>query len=248
MLPKITISIVSHGQCELIHPLMEQLKNLGKHVDSVILTHNTKKHRKLPDEGYPFKFIQLCNDNPKGFGTNHNKAFGFCRTQYFCVINPDISIAKDPFPSLLRLAGQQDVSILSPKIINKDGAIEDSARYFPTPWGLIKKVFGNGGGVYPIEPGQSVIFPDWVGGMFMLFKSDRFKELAGFDESFFLYYEDVDICIRTWKKGWSVGCCPEVEVIHDARRSSHKDLIYLKWHIRSVILYFIKHLWRYPRQ
>ena len=244
---EVTISIVSHRQCELIRPLIAQLASLGRHIARVILTHNLKNHQKLLAEGFPFEFIQLYNEKPKGFGANHNQAFAYCRTKYFCVMNPDISLEDDPFPSLLRLSSQQNVSIISPQIINKERSIEDSARYFPTPFGLIKKVFGYGDGVYPAEADQSVIFPDWVAGMFMLFKTDRFKQLAGLDESFFLYYEDVDICTRVWKKGWSVGYCPEIEVIHDARRSSHKELKYLKWHMRSVILYFVKHLWRYPR-
>ena len=76
----------------------------------------------------------------------------------------------------------------------------------------------------------------------------KFKELTGFDESFFLYYEDVDLCTRVWCHGYSVVFCGDVIVTHDARRESHKNIKFLKWHLLSIVKYFIKHLGRFPQK
>ena len=56
--------------------------------------------------------------------------------------------------------------------------------------------------------------------MFMLVRSADYMAVGGFDEGFFLYYEDVDICARLWRSGRKVVICPEAIVVHDARRAS----------------------------
>jgi len=77
--------------------------------------------------------------------------------------------------------------------------------------------------------------------MFMMVKRQAFADIGGFDEKFFLYYEDVDLCARFKKAGWAVKYDPRAEVVHDARRTSHTNLRYLKWHLSSMLRYFIKH-------
>jgi GT2 family glycosyltransferase len=84
--------------------------------------------------------------------------------------------------------------------------------------------------------------------MFMLFSTEDYKAIGGFDEKFFLYYEDVDICIRLWKSGRSVMVDPDVQVVHDARRTSHKSWRFMRWHVASMIRFFWKHWGRLPRR
>ena len=81
----------------------------------------------------------------------------------------------------------------------------------------------------------------------MLFRSEAFAELKGFDEKFFLYYEDVDVCIRAWNRGLRVLACPRVSVIHDARRDSRRSLRHLRWHVASMRRFFWKHWARLPK-
>jgi GT2 family glycosyltransferase len=80
---------------------------------------------------------------------------------------------------------------------------------------------------------------DWVGGMFMLLRRDVFETLGGFDERYFLYYEDVDLCARLWSAGMRVMQLRQVSVIHLARRSSHRSLRYLVIHLVSMSRYFL---------
>jgi GT2 family glycosyltransferase len=74
--------------------------------------------------------------------------------------------------------------------------------------------------------------------MFMLLDSKAFRTLGGFDERFFLYYEDVDLCCRIRLAGCSLTICPAVNVVHDARRASHRNLRFMKWHLASMIRFF----------
>lgn len=176
----------------------------------------------------------IRNSVPKGFGANHNAAFKECREPYFCVLNPDIELAGDPFFQLLRAFDDSGGSIVAPSVVTPCGGREDNARYFPTVRSLVLKAVGGPDGRYPIELGHSLAEVDWVAGMFMLFRSADFARLGGFDERYFLYYEDVDICARAWREGMKVMVCPSVSVIHDARRESHRSWRYMRWHLASM--------------
>jgi N-acetylglucosaminyl-diphospho-decaprenol L-rhamnosyltransferase len=89
------------------------------------------------------------------------------------------------------------------------------------------------------EIGNSILLPDWVGGMFMFFPSAVYKQVNGFDERYFLYYEDVDLCARLTNLGFKVVFCPASKVIHLAQRTSHKSIKYLRWHLSSMLRFFM---------
>jgi len=88
------------------------------------------------------------------------------------------------------------------------------------------------------QDGAKWLEPDWVGGMFMLFRSDLYKTLGGFDEGYFLYYEDIHLCARLRVAGMRVVLEPKAEIIHDAQRASHRDLRHAWWHATSILRFF----------
>jgi N-acetylglucosaminyl-diphospho-decaprenol L-rhamnosyltransferase len=181
---------------------------------------------------------RIVNPQVKGFGANHNAAFTRCRTPYFCVVNPDIRLPADPFPGLLQALEQPAAGVAGPLVRSPSGEAEDSARRFPTPAFLLAKLAGaRGGPEYPHDRGP--IGVDWVAGMFMLFSSDAFRVIGGFDERYFLYYEDADICRRLLKAGRRAVYQPAAEVTHDARRASRRDLAHLRWHLRSMLRFLV---------
>lgn len=186
------------------------------------------------------------NSFPKGFGANHNAAFAYCQQPFFCPLNPDIELAGNPFPELMLAMSQTGASLVAPLVMAPGGSVEDSVRHFPTLASLLRKAFGGADGRYFLTKGQANFHPEWVAGMFMLFRSADFRQLGGFDERFFLYYEDVDICVRTWRLGLKVAVCPQVSVVHDARRDSHRSSRHLRWHLTSMARYFLKHWGRLP--
>jgi N-acetylglucosaminyl-diphospho-decaprenol L-rhamnosyltransferase len=119
------------------------------------------------------------------------------------------------------------------------GAIEDSARRFPTTGSLLKKFLAEKRQPdYPADRGPTQV--DWLAGMFMLFRADAYRSVDGFDEAYFLYYEDVDICHRLRLGGAAITYEPRAEVIHDARRASRRDLRLARHHLSGILRF----LWR----
>ncbi len=241
----ITVSVVSHGQGRLVAGLLEDLARCPN-VSAVILTRN------IPEDDIPCpeqlrpRLRVICNKHPLGFGANHNQAFGFCETSLFAVLNPDIRLVDDPFPQLVLALETSHGGVIAPAVRYPDGGLEDSARHFPTLPNLLRKLMGLGDGRVKVE-GTAPQDVDWTAGMFLLFPASVFGELGGFDEGFFLYYEDVDICTRLWKSGRRVILHPGVTVIHAAQRTSRRKLRYMKWHLTSMARYLGKYSGRLPR-
>lgn len=235
----IAVSIVSHGHGTMVENLVEAVLTCPE-VRQVIITRNIPEKLSFAlDE----RIVLIENIIPKGFGANHNFAFSLCNQAFFCPLNPDISLLENPFPELLMSINRSGAGLIAPLVVSPLGKVEDNIRYFPTVSSLVAKVFGRGDGRYDVNSGDADFFPNWVAGMFMLFRSENFVRLNGFDESFFLYYEDVDICVRTWQLGDKVVACPRVCVVHDARRESRHSLRHLYWHLASMGRYFLKN-WR----
>ena len=210
----------------------------------VVITLNIPEHIELP---YDERVVITANESPKGFAENHNTAFQQCGTPYFCSMNPDIQLQGDPFSPLLGALESMDASIAAPMVINSQGIVEDSVRSFPTLSSLLSKLFVGAQGRYPIEQHEECRCVHWAAGMFHLFRSADFRRLQGYDQDFFLYYEDVDICMRAWKAGMRVIACPTAVVIHDAQRTSRRSIRYLQWHLTSLIRYWMKHSGPLPR-
>ena len=245
----ISISVVSHGQIHLITNLLSDIDKYCQHLSlELILTLNLKEILPFDINCFSFPIKLIVNLVPNGFGANHNHAFAQATGQYFCVINPDIRLYDDLFLALIKCFKQPLVGLVAPLVVSNSGNVEDSARFFPTPFKILCKVFGGGKGSDYVMKGQ-VIYPDWVGGMFMLFPRKIFENLIGFNEQFFLYYEDVDLCARLRLKGYEIILCTAAKVIHDAQRTSHKSLKYFKWHLISMLRFFcsavfLKILWQ----
>lgn len=212
-------------------------------VSQIIVTRNIPESLAIVSDD---RVMLIDNPIPKGFGANHNAAFMYCAAPYFCPLNPDIALQENPFGALVSEIEKTGASIAAPLVVSPVGGIEDSMRRFPTLFSLARKIFGGDDGMYELEVGTTAFCPEWFAGMFMLFRSADYARLKGFDEGFFLYYEDVDICVRAWRAGMKILACPAVTVIHDARRDSHRSVKHLRLHLASMGRYFLKHWGRLP--
>lgn len=211
---------------------------------SVLLTVNVPEEVPFSasDFGFPVEFIR--NGSPKGFGANHNAAFRSARGSHFCVLNPDVRLTVDPFPPLLNALADPSLGVAGPLVRSEAGQIEASSRRYPTPLYILKKAVLGAPATpdYPI--GDAPVSPDWIGGMFMLFRAETYREIGGFDERYFLYYEDVDICARLRHRGYDIRLIPAAAVVHAARRDSHRQARYLGWHVRSMLRFWRSEAYR----
>jgi N-acetylglucosaminyl-diphospho-decaprenol L-rhamnosyltransferase len=238
----LSVSIVSHGQGHLLEALLHDVKALQLASPlEILVTHNLPDALNLEPLLAPWEHQVISNPAPKGFAANHNAAFARARGEWFCVLNPDIRLPSNPFDTLLGHAKSYPKHILAPAVFNPQGTLEDSARRFPTLLGLGAKALGFSDGSVSFHGADAPFAVDWVAGMCMFFHRDTYAALGGFDEGFFLYYEDVDMCARHRKAGGEVMLCPNAHIIHDAQRNSRSNARYMRWHLSSMARYFMKH-------
>lgn len=233
----ISISIVSHNHGHLLSALISRLQAYPE-IAQILLTINTP-------EQVTFSYAQNLsiyhNSKPRGFGSNHNTAFQHCTQPYFCVLNPDIEFRNNPFPGLLETLESQQAALVAPQILSGNGTPEDSIRTFPTLQSLTSKLLHGSEGRHAVPKNQPTLHPDWVAGMFMLFRSSDFAEIGGFDDRYFLYYEDVDICARLHKANKTIVADLNATAIHHAQRASRKNLRHMRWHLASMMRYLWTH-------
>jgi len=222
----VTVSIVSHGQLELILPLLDQLSRLcAPSINKLVLTVNIPEPDLLAGLTWNFVLERIDNITPQGFGANHNAAFECCATPWFLVLNPDMRCDYDVILPLLAQA-KPDSGILTPRILEPGKTMPEPHRAIITPLEILtrKRTW------YTQPP-----VPNWIPGLFMLFRSKAYAHVNGFDDRFFMYGEDFDICARTQLAGWNLQVAEDLVARHDAQRASHLSLKHLCWHVTSLL-------------
>jgi len=239
----ITISIVSHGHGNQVELLIKQvLKDPA--VARLVLALNIKESLMLPEDR---RLVLIQNNHPKGFGTNHNAAYQLCETPFFCVLNPDVVLNQQTLEELTRCLVETKAAVAGPLVVSLLGEQEDSWRRFPTVFSLFLKAIGYDITIMKQADKDFPLFPDWIAGMCMLFDANCYREIKGFDESLFLYYEDVDICARLWRENLAVVASSRATVIHNAQRASRREWKHMKWHIRSMARYLRRYSLKMPK-
>lgn len=238
----LSLSVVSHGQGVLVSKLFDDLARPGWNAClpfEVILTLNLPEDETWLERGYPFPLRVLRNETRKGFGSNHNAAFHVARGRYFAVVNPDIRLADFRLSELLATFALPKVGACGPLVTAPDGAVEDSARRFPTFRRLLlRKLLRQRDPDY--APDGSAIPVDWLAGMFLLFDSVVYQTIGGFHERYFMYLEDVEISRHLHRRGYEVLWVSTTAVIHDASRASRSSVRHLRWHLASLFRYFFE--------
>jgi hypothetical protein len=222
-----------------VNSFLEDLNRLCATDIAVVVTENVPDSGALDVDRLAFPVRVLRNPKGKGFGANHNAAFVQCTTPFYCVANPDIRLERDPFPALRETLADPGTGVVGPLVRSPAGAIEDSARRFPTLTSLFEKLYRAPAGPDYAAEGDAIRV-DWVAGMFMLFRSEAYRAVGGFDERFFLYYEDVDICLRLRSHDFATAFHPGVSVIHDARRASRRHPRLMAIHAASALRYLTR--------
>jgi len=235
---ELVISIVSHGQGHLVELLLADLAEIDFSIFTSVSTLVTLNIEE--DEGFLVKYLDeiviIRNVRPQGYGSNHNQAFSVSGGDFFVVMNPDIRVGSS-FASHIFKESEIDWGCMAPRVLAPDGSIEDSARRYPSLFRIGERVLLNRRTPdYQISMTNRELIPvDWVAGMILIFKSSVYQSLKGFDDNYYMYLEDADICRRSNELGYTVVLNPDFSIIHDARRNSLKSARHFQWHLRSMI-------------
>jgi GT2 family glycosyltransferase len=181
-----------------------------------------------------------------GFGRANNRGFERARGRAVLALNPDTIVPRDSLRSSLDyLWAHPEIGVLSPHLVDTEGRLDRRCkRGYPTLWSsfcyftTLDRVFR---GPRSTRYTMGTVAEDEIGdvesvsGAFMLMRGDALKAVGGFDEQFFMYAEDIDLCLRFIQNGWRVRYWPRVDVIHvgagsnvDGRRRDEANTAYFR--------------------
>ncbi|MBW2082870.1 MAG: glycosyltransferase [Deltaproteobacteria bacterium] len=181
-----------------------------------------------------FPQIELnLNTQNLGFARAANKGISRGNAPYILLINPDSLVRPGFFEQAISfMEGNPSVGILGPMIMNVDGSIQGSARSFPTPltaWfgrsSLLSRLFPENritrkNVLSMLSDGTTPMKVDWVSGACMVIRRKALEDVGLFDEQFFMYWEDADICRRMRERRWEVVYFPRAQIVHYSGVSS----------------------------
>jgi GT2 family glycosyltransferase len=205
----------------------------------------------------PARVQVIRNDVNRGFGAAVNQAARAHRAPLLWLLNPDCRVEQGAFAALCEtLERHPGCAIAAPQLLNDDGTTQESARGEPTAWtglfgrhGLLTKLFPaaraarrNLRAAQIVDSGVESAEVDWVMGASMLVRREIFDRVGGFDERFFLYWEDADLCRRIRNLGLVIRFVPRARVAHVGAASSRSAsrLAGRAFH-RSAYLYYTTH-------
>ena len=193
----------------------------------------------------------IHTDDNRGFARAANQGVRATRSMFVLLLNPDAEITGGSLEAFLKVARERRrVGALGALVRNSDGSLQPSARRVPSLMESIGHAF-----VGPIAPNNrfsraytmagwdrsSEREVEWVSGSAMLLSREAFDTVGGFDEGYFMYVEDVDLCTRLRQGGWTVLFCPELEVIHQIGVSTRGQRGRMAFeHSRSIQWYYEK--------
>jgi GT2 family glycosyltransferase len=239
--------VVSHGNAAELGRLLPALL---PQVDQVIVVSNIAGSA----EALPEEVTLIENEQPLGFGANVNRGIAATAADLVCSVNPDAVPRPGAIEKLSTFMDEHPrAGIAGPAMLYPDGTLQPSRRRFPTvlgtlvrrtplrllfdPYKLQRRHYHLG--ERPTEPVEA----DWMLGGFLMLRRTTVEELGGFDEGFFLYGEDIDLCYRAWRAGWSCWYVPAAVVEHEHQAVTDRRLFTRRtlWHWRGIIRFVRKH-------
>lgn len=225
-------SIINNYQKELEKGYLEILIGDNASSDSSVTTF------KKQFAGYKNILISENKTN-LGFAKGHNTLAKKARGKYLLFLNSDTQITNTGLKETISyLEKNEGIGILGLKMINKDGSYQASCGSFYNTFNLLIMLLGGERfGLLRSSPDR-IQGVDWVSGGAMLVQKELFEKLNGFDENFFMYIEDMELCFRAKKEGYLTYFYPFIKIIHNELGSSNKSYAILN--IYKGILYFYK--------
>ncbi len=252
----ITIIIVNYNVKEFLANCLRSVENASRGLNTeCIVVDNASKDGSLEFLKNRFKDVRYIeNSENYGFGKANNQAIREAKGKYTLLLNPDTLLQEDTLRVLIRhMDENSDCGACGCKIVNPDGTFApESRRTVPT----ISTALFKASGLTALFPESRLFgryYESWknenepgeievLSGSFMFFRSSALKEAGGFDERFFMYAEDIDLCYRVRKNGWRIDYVPETSIIHYKGESSKQNnMQYVRHFNRSLYLFFEKH-------
>lgn len=249
---KVSVCIVTYNNSDIVLDCIKSMIEFSKnvHLEFFIVDNNStddtlEKIRQFNNAlSQNIKLNILENKENLGFGKAHNCVLPLINSDFHLVLNPDIIIDYDVITNLCDyLIENKDVVLVTPKVLNKDKTEQHLPKRYPKLKYLFGrfKMFEKYRDEYTMK-NVEIKNPtpiEFCTGCFMLFKTSAFKQVGGFDDRYFMYFEDTDISKKANQLG-KVIFNPNEYIYHDWARSDAHNLKLLYHHIASMFKYFKK--------
>ena len=248
---KIYISVVSHNHFNLIKSI-NCLPALAKNdlFNICILDNIGEKDFQDWCSHHKLHYIKSCQTN--GFGKNNNLVFDYLKSNFtiekddfFLILNPDVYILAEDLLHLAKISMENDASIstLNLYLNEKKTEFDFSVRNYPRALDFFSSlILRKNPSVIDKSKIKSPTFVDWAAGSFLLFNANHYERLGGFDTGYYMYCEDIDICLRSDQLlGKKVLFSPQISAVHLAHHANRSIISkHFYWHLRSVARYLKK--------
>ena len=233
----LSIIIVNYNVKEFLKNLLHSIHKATQNLSiEIIVVDNASDDGSVEmiKEKFP-DVILITNEKNLGFGKANNIGLKKARGKYILLINPDTLVAEDTFIKLIEFfEAHPEAGMAGCKILNPDGTLQLACRRsFPGPWTSFTKVTGLSN-LFPksklfarynltyLDENQTYEV-DAISGSFMMLRKEVYEKVGGFDEQFFMYGEDLDLCYRVQKAGYKIYYVHTTQIIHYKGESTKRS-------------------------
>jgi hypothetical protein len=254
----LSIAIVTYNTAHTVQPTLDSIiRHLPERVSSIIvLVDNHSTDRTLeclqPYAKHHKNVILIKNPVNRGFGPAHNQALSVADSIYHVVCNPDIRISDDVFTPLIEhLRANDRIGLSCPRFLSLDGTLQPLNRRHPNVLDLFLRRFTppflrpliqerlHSYDMQDVGYEHSYDVP-FLSGAFLFCRTEVLKAVGGFDERYFLYFEDADLSRKVQDQGYRTVYLHDVSVTHAWERMAHKNWRGTRLFIESAYQYFRK--------
>lgn len=223
-----SVIIVAYNSCDFIPACLKSIRDASEGIDTqVIVLDNGSAEPITPEiKAYFPEVVWIDSKENLGFGKGCNLAVKSATKPYLFFVNPDTLVSKDSLRKVLEFVQERpETGLAGCRILNEDGSLQLACRRsFPTTFSAISKTVGLAA-LFPksklfasynmtyADP-EEVTEVDAISGSFFCMRSELYRELKGFDEDFFMYGEDLDLCFRAKVAGFKNYYTPSTNILH----------------------------------
>ena len=247
---RLIVSVVSHRHHDVIINL-KTLKHLAKLEDVLVVCRDNLPVSKLRDYCKVNNIIYLPNEKPIGFGENNNLNFRFYQqnlepksSDYFLILNPDVVVTNEAMKKLKESFIKTDKLVMYAANLYLDAeyiAQDDNIRRYPKFFDFVKTfLFDDRKTMIDRNMPLPQTNKFWCSAAFLALNVETYLKLRGFNERYYLYCEDIDLCYRASVLNIRVKYLENVKALHFRQRNSKRLFTkYFFWHVQSVFIFQI---------
>lgn len=228
------VSIVNYNTKDFLYQCLHSIYSASIPLDYqiyVVDNNSLDGSQEMVETCFPLVSL-IRNKQNIGFARSNNRIIKNTNSKYVLILNPDIIVMSKSIENIINFMDMQyDVGALGCKLLNPDKSVQFSCRRFPNALtiflrGLYTNLWFPNAHIFRHYMmadwhHSTVAEVDWVMGSCLLLRRDAINEVGLFDENFFMYYEDVDLCLRMWEK-WKVCYFPHSYMLHHHLQESHR--------------------------